>query len=144
MDDRRAFERGRWGEAAASQFLEAAGGEILARNWRDGPREIDLVVRFGQVIAFVEVKTRADHRWGHPFEFLTPRKRADLEQAARAWLATRRDRNAGAGEVTADRRPASRTGLDLRFDVVSVTLTDGAGEGPDIEHLPDAWRPGWE
>jgi len=144
MEDRGAFERGRWGEAAASRFLEAAGGEVLARNWRDGPREIDLVVRFGRVIAFVEVKTREDHRWGHPFEFLTPRKRADLEQAARAWLATVRDRNWGGGDAPAGWRRISQTGFDLRFDVVSVTLAGGAGGGPDIEYLPDAWRPGWE
>ncbi len=122
------FDRGRRGEDVAARALESAGGRIIARNWRDGPRELDLVVLFEGVVAFVEVKTRRDERWGHPLEALTPRKRGEIERAARAWI--------GAPD-----RPRIPGSPDFRFDVVSVTLE---GEGaPRVEHLPDAWRPGW-
>lgn len=49
---------GRAGEDAAATLLHSHGMCILARNWRSGPLELDLVCREGDTLVFVEVKTR--------------------------------------------------------------------------------------
>jgi putative endonuclease len=50
---------GRAGEELAARLLASEGWTILARNFRAGPGEIDIVAARGEVLAFVEVKT-----WG--------------------------------------------------------------------------------
>lgn len=118
---------GRWGEAQAARFLEARGWTILARNYRYGRREVDLVVRRGDVVAFVEVKTRSGPGFGHPWEAITRLKRREVEAVAADFLR----RHALGGAVA-------------RFDAVAVSAAAGSGRGPVvIEHLEDAWRPGW-
>ncbi len=119
-------ERGRRGEALAVEYLQRRGWTILARNWRDGPRELDVVAAREGVLAFVEVKGRAASSLASPFEAITPRKRREIERAARAWLAGR------ATEATPFRV--------VRFDAVAVVFRrEGAVA---VEHLEDAWRPG--
>ncbi len=119
-------EKGRWGEALVARHLHDRGWTILDRNWRAGPVELDLVVRKGRILAFVEVKTRFGAGFGHPLEAVTPRKRKEVERVARAWLRAR-----GSGEL--------RGGV-LRFDAVSVEV--GPRGAPRIRHFPDAWRIG--
>lgn len=119
-----AHDVGRRGEALAARHLMARGWTILDRNYRDGPREVDLVARRASVLAFVEVKTRSGTGFGHPLEAVTRRKRRELATAARRWLRDHR----GAG------------GRRVRFDAVAVHL-DRRG-GVHVEHVPDAWRPG--
>lgn len=109
------------GEALAADYLEQDGWTILDRNHRSGRKEIDLVARRGEVVAFVEVKTRRGSAFGHPFEAITPRKQQGIQEVAAAWI----DRNGVPGE-------------DYRFDAVAVYF--GAGSRPAIEHLEDAWR----
>jgi putative endonuclease len=110
-------------EQAAARSLERAGWRVLERNVRFQRREIDLVVRRGAIVAFVEVKGRRGSACGHPVEAVTARKRREIQSVARWWI-TRHD----------------EPGVDYRFDVVSVT-PDGAG-GLAVDHLVDAWRPG--
>lgn len=117
-------EVGRRGEDLAALHLQSDGWSILARNYRAGRREVDLVAVRGPVLAFVEVKTRSGTGFGHPLAAVTRRKRRDLTAAARHWLG----HHGGSG------------GRRVRFDAVAVHL-DGRG-GARIEHVPDAWRPG--
>ncbi|MDH5760912.1 MAG: YraN family protein [Gemmatimonadota bacterium] len=115
---------GRRGEALAAAYLEEDGWSILVRNFRFGRREVDLVVRRGDILAFVEVKARTGSRFGSPEEAVTWRKRREIEAVAAYFLAVH-----GAGEVA------------VRFDVVSVFIP---GRGPPtVRHIEDAWRPGW-
>jgi putative endonuclease len=123
--------RGRLGEDVAADYLEARGWRIVARNWRDGPRELDLVACRGGVLAFVEVKARRRGGSGQALEAIGRTKRRDLERAARAWL--------GRGDRVEEMRCSPPS--IIRFDAVIVRL-DPRGRHR-VEHLPDAWRPGW-
>lgn len=100
--------RGQHGEDAAEAHLLTLGMRILARNWRRGRLELDIICAEGDTLVFVEVKTRAADGMAAPADALTPRKRAALIRAAQTWLS----------EHDAWHRPC-------RFDVVSV-LDDGA------------------
>lgn len=93
--------------------------EILDRNWRAGRRELDLVARDGDVIAFVEVKTRGPGPQA-PLEAIGWAKRRDLRRAAEAWI---------------HRHPG--VGREFRFDAVGVRLLPGAP--PEVEHVPAAF-----
>ena len=49
--------KGLEGEIEASRYLEDNGYEILERRFRSGPGEVDIIVRKGDAVVFVEVKT---------------------------------------------------------------------------------------
>lgn len=114
-------EVGRRGEALAAEYLTARGWRVLARNYRAGPKEIDLVAARGGVVAFVEVKTRATATGGTVLESIRALKRRAVVTAARRWILE----NGKRGSV-------------YRFDAVGVELL---GERIVINHVPDAWRP---
>jgi len=112
---------GRWGEELAAAELTRRGWIVLARNYRLGHREIDLIARRGAVVAFVEVKTRAGAGFGHPLDAVTPLKRREIEAVARAWIAR-----------------FGRPGDVYRFDAVSII--HAPGEPTRFDHVEDAWR----
>jgi putative endonuclease len=111
-------------EARAARLLESRGWTVEHRNWRWRRKEIDLVVRNGELVAFVEVRARRTTQWGHPLETIGARKRRDIQAAAAAWIARhgrRRDR--------------------YRFDAVTVLDEHGdCGPSARLEHVEDAWR----
>jgi putative endonuclease len=112
---------GRLGEAAAAEALERAGLKVVARRFRLRIGEIDLIAEQGDLVVFVEVKTRRTSRFGAPAEAVTRVKRERMARAALAWL--------------------SRTGrLDrrCRFDVVEV-YAEGGRIGR-VRHIVDAFR----
>ena len=82
----KAHRVGAWGEEVASQYLEAKGYQILARNWRTQEGELDLVAQDGETIVFVEVKTRTSKEFGWPEESITKTKRQRLQRSAMAYL----------------------------------------------------------
>ncbi len=116
---------GRWGEDRAARHLERRGWTVLARNYRFGRREVDLVIRKEGVVAFVEVKTRAGAGFGAPQEAITALKRREVESVAVQFLARH-----------------ALEGVEVRFDAVAIVLDRDRGM-LRIEHIPDAWRPGW-
>lgn len=79
--------RGKGGEDAAARLLERSGMRILARNWRCGRLELDVVCQDGETLVFVEVRTRSRGGLVSPAESLTPAKRRNFMRAARAYLA---------------------------------------------------------
>jgi putative endonuclease len=114
----RRFAAGAQGEAAAADYLGRQGLWILARNWRsprDRREEIDLVCRDGDVLVFVEVKSRAETALVPGYFAVDRRKRRVLRRAIRGYLAQLR------------RRPHT-----FRFDVVEVTWRAGP---PEIRHF---------
>jgi putative endonuclease len=66
--------------------LQAAGYEIVARNYRCASGEIDLIARHHAEWVFVEVRARRGRLFGTPEESITPRKRQHLIAAAQNYL----------------------------------------------------------
>lgn len=88
------FLRGLGAERLALLWLVAKGYRPLARRYAEAGGEIDLIVRRGRVVAFVEVKARANMEVA--LASLDPRKCRRVRQAARAW----RVRNAWSAAMT--------------------------------------------
>ncbi len=80
------LELGERGEHLAEQYYRRLGCKILARNWRSGQDELDLVVLDGAVLVFVEVKTRTADFGGQGYRAVDRRKRNALRRAANAWI----------------------------------------------------------
>jgi putative endonuclease len=74
------------GENAARCWLETQGYQCLAQNVYTRQGELDLVMKDGSVLVFVEVKFRRSLRQGHALEAITATKRRHLLQAARYYL----------------------------------------------------------
>jgi putative endonuclease len=113
------------GERLAIEHLEARGYTILEHRYRVRRFEVDIVARRGAVVAFVEVKARRGMRFGLPREAVTWAKKREMERVARAW----EDRRGRRGDV-------------YRFDVIEVMLSRNGGVAT-VQHIEDAFRPGW-
>lgn len=101
--------RGRRAEDAALRFLEARGLVLIARNYRCRLGELDLVMRDGGSLVFVEVRARGCEAYGGAAASIGWRKVRRLTAAARHFLMSH-PREA--------QRPA-------RFDVVAISGHDG-------------------
>ncbi|WP_314106864.1 YraN family protein [uncultured Stenotrophomonas sp.] len=112
-------QRGAAVETAALGHLRSAGLSPLARNVRYKGGELDLVMRDGGTTVFVEVRYRADARYGGGAASVDLRKRRKLVLAARLFLLSHPE---------LAQQPC-------RFDVV-----EASGEPPRLNWLRDAFR----
>jgi putative endonuclease len=117
------LETGRRGEEEAYFHLRQMGYVMVARNYRS-PRqhgELDLIGWDGDVLCFIEVKTRSTRAVMPAEAAVDAEKQRDLRHVAREYL----------GRVAGS--PA------VRFDVVSVYLEEAAGI-PEITLFKNAFR----
>jgi len=98
-----AFRLGVSAESIAAIFLGAKGYRTIARRWKSPVGEIDLVIKRGRLIVFVEVKARKD--FDQAAESVLVRQRRRIVAAAQAWLAAHPE----------------HAGYDMRFDAVLVS-----------------------
>ena len=77
---------GRAGEVKAAEFLKNKGYAILDRNFKTHFGEIDIIVKDGEYIVFVEVKTRSGDEYGAPCEAVDTRKREKYFKVAEEYL----------------------------------------------------------
>lgn len=73
------------GEAAIVEYLQNEGYDIYARNFQTRGGEVDIIARKGEVLAFVEVKTRRVESFALS-EVVTISKQRKIIRAARAYL----------------------------------------------------------
>ena len=113
---------GRLGEDLAEEHYIRKGFVTLARNWRWGRAEIDLITGKGDLVVFVEVKTRKNADFGLPERMLTAAQKRRILNAAEAFLAN------------------LRPGLESRMDVVAVLLDANV---PKLHVVEAAFIPNW-
>ncbi len=120
MDDRAGL--GRAGERQAERFLKARRYRIVTRNYRCPAGEIDLVALDGDIIVFVEVKTRTGREHADPQDAVNLIKQQHLARAAEYFL----------------RHTHSEERM-YRFDIIAITVLPD--QTREIEHFIDAFIP---
>lgn len=113
------YETGLEGEETAEAYLHTARGMIcMERRYRNRCGEIDLIMRDGETIVFVEVKTRKTGSPGAGMMTVNAAKQKRIARASALYLMSTR-----------------QLSCPIRFDVVEVN--------PDsVLHVPDAFQPG--
>ncbi|MBQ9264724.1 MAG: YraN family protein [Clostridia bacterium] len=96
------YDIGWLGEIKAAHYLRRQGMHILARRYRGGRGEIDLIAKDGDTLVFVEVKARPQGHIGDGARAVTAEKRARLRSAAEHYL-------------------LSHPWKSVRFDVVEIS-----------------------
>ncbi len=116
------LQKGKQGEDAAAQLLRQRGYRIRHQNWRYKNLEIDIIANDGDILVFVEVKTRTSHAYGMPYEFVDHAKQAKLTRAANQYIA------------------AMKYGGEIRFDVVSILYSEN-NKSYNMRLIRDAFWP---
>ena len=115
---------GELGERIAERWLRRGGWQVEARRFRSGHRDIDLVVRRANVVAFVEVKARRSLDFGDPAAAVGDRKRRELARSGADWI-----------------RRFGEPGTAYRFDVVAVLVQGNEVRVRHVEHAFSAPDP---
>jgi putative endonuclease len=105
---------GQEGELLAAEWLRQNNFVLLHRNWRHGRYEVDIIASRGDVLHFIEVKTRRSTRFGEPEESVGRSKIGHLLKAGAAYQY----------EYPRWKR--------VQYDVLAITLVPGE-EGEDRE-----------
>ena len=109
------------GENHARRYLESRGMLFIESNWRCRSGELDLVMRYGDELVFVEVKTRHGE---------------DMGRAEEGVSAAQTRRLLRAGEIYVAQHPAVHDVI-WRIDLVAITLDPG-GAVRRVSHIPNA------
>lgn len=113
---------GQQAEQRAEDYLVARGLRCLERNYHTRGGEIDLVMRDGHSVVFVEVRFRQDQLHGSAAETVTPHKQRRVRLAAARFLQEHPE---------LAERPC-------RFDVIGMQ-PDPAGGRVTIQWIQDAF-----
>lgn len=110
---------GRIGESIAASYLELTGRVILARNFRIGHLEVDLIVQDGDCTSFIEVKTRRSGSFGGAIDSISKEKVRNLKKAAMFFMSKHRYR---------------MSSENFRIDIIAIDV-DGDRGRLALEHL---------
>ena len=108
------------GEREAVKYLKKEGYEILETNWHFHRYEIDIIAQKGEVLAIVEVKTRATDYFGDPEDAVDYKKRRKIVESADAYIEER------------------DLDVEVRFDIVAILKTK---DGLKLRFIEDAFLP---
>ncbi len=105
-------------ERLAENFLIRKSWQILERNFRHGPHEIDIIAQKENLIVFVEVKARSSNTFGYPETMISPNQMKSIQTAAEAYLYN----------IQWEYR--------IRFDVISIEQGNSSSR---LWHIEDAF-----
>jgi putative endonuclease len=106
---------GSQGEEEAALYLQSQTYKILAKNYRYGHAEIDIIAKIDNIIIFIEVKTRSGNTIGHPEDFLSKAQQKRIVKAAKYYL------------------ESQKIDSEIRFDIISIV------KNKELEHIKDAF-----
>ena len=108
-------QKGKLGENIAKEYLEKLGYKIIEQNWHYSKNaEIDIIAEDNSALVFIEVKTRTNLNYGHPFEAITKSKIEKIYTAISGYL-----------------KEHEKKYKSFRFDGIAIIGV----ENPKIEHL---------
>jgi len=108
-------------ELAAEQLLRRAGLVCLARQYATRQGEVDLILRDGDVLVFVEVRFRRHDDFGGAFASVDRHKQSRVVKAALAYVGAH----------------PGLSRMPIRFDVVAGS---GSPDAPKLDWTKDAFR----
>ena len=115
---KKTYETGIFGEQTAEDYLRQARGMVcLERRYRAKCGEIDLIMLDGDIVVFIEVKTRKTGGPGSGLSAVNTAKQKRIVNASLVYL-----------------MKMKWTGRIIRYDLVEISM-DG------ILHIPDAFQP---
>ena len=112
-------ELGKRGEEIAYNFLIGQGYIILERNWRYRRTEIDIIAKHGEVLVFVEVKTRKGAYFGEPASFADDHKMERIANGATVYM----------NQIHHD--------WEVRFDIIGVLIQHP--QSAEVKHYKDVY-----
>jgi len=115
-------ELGKAGEELGQEILVREGYRIVDTKYRYARGEVDIIGMEGEILAFVEVKTRRRGNYGTPAEAVDRNKQSRIIGAARHFLYTRGIRD-----------------QQCRFDVLSI-FADERGDLLRYDLIRDAFQ----
>lgn len=109
------------GESAAAAYLRKKGYEIIDKNFRSRYGEVDIIAGKGEIIAFVEVKTRNTNSIDRPAMWVDKRKQQRIIKTAVMYF--------------------KKTGVRKtpRFDVIEVSIDKNTSIIVDLNHIESAF-----
>lgn len=115
------YQRGRWAEQAALEYLLDKNLKLLERNFRSVFGEIDLIMQDNNIILFIEVRYRSSNHFHSAIESINQKKCERIIITSNQYLG--KDRAASL--------------MDCRYDVVVLS---GSQETPTIEWIKTHFR----
>jgi len=115
---------GHIGEDATCDYLRQRGYTIVARNWRLGNIEIDIIAENDHDVVFVEVKTRTT-TYGdvNPEQYVDEHKRRFMTVAGNAYV------------------KHNKINKNLRFDICGILWNKQTNSVDEVHYYEDAFRP---
>ena len=114
---------GAWAEEIAWQHIQQHGWKLVERNFFCKGGELDIIVRKGDVLAFVEVKYRKRQTMGGALASLSSAKQRHLIHSAKVFL----------------QRYPLLSNLDCRFDLIAISGSDSPHSQVQIQWLDNAF-----
>jgi putative endonuclease len=114
-------DKGKQGEELALANLVAKGYSVLHTNWRYQKTEVDIIAKIGNILVFIEVKTRNSEYFGLPESFVTEAKKRSFGKASEAYCQINQLND-----------------VDIRYDIMAVIINKKTQE---VQHFEDAFFP---